>query len=243
MISALGYEPDSALAVANREFETVISAVAHELRSPLRQIEGYLDLLRSELEPQIRGAAVDVYLNTLDRTAARMSAQFDALLSFSRIGHQEMLRTSVSMKSLVDEVKHQLEAASAPGTIEWIIGDRPPACGDAAMSHIVVSNLLGNAVKFSKHRHPARIRIDGAIHGNEVRYVISDNGAGFDMKRAGRLFNVFQRLHTREEFEGHGIGLALVRRIILKHGGWIRAFSTTDRGAEFTFALPVDNGC
>lgn len=243
MIPVQVYEHGSALEAANRELEVVMYSVANELRSPIGQRERDLGLLRSELAVQVCGLAGDVYLNTLDKTASRLSAQIYALHSFSRIGRQEILRTSVSMKSLVDEVKHQLETAFPPGDIEWNIGDLPPACGDPSMLYIVVNNLLGNAVECSKHGSPARICVSASIDEKEVRYTVSDNGSGFEPRHAERLSGPFQTLHNNEEYGGNGIDLALVRRIVLIHGGWIHRDIFQGRGAEFTFALPRAEEC
>jgi PAS domain S-box-containing protein len=226
---------------AKRELETVLYSVAHDLRAPLRHIEGYLGLLRAELADAADAHAALTYLDTLERTASRLSGHFDALLSFSRIGQQEMRHTTISMTALVDEVKHQLDAALSPDAVEWRIGSLPPVCGDPGMILSVVSNLLGNAVKFSRDRTPARIGIEGCSEGAMNRYRVSDNGEGFDMQYANRLFNLFQRLHTREEYEGHGIGLALVHRIVSLHGGEITAEATPRLGAVFTFTLPAAN--
>ncbi|MCZ7555440.1 MAG: ATP-binding protein [Bacteroidia bacterium] len=228
---------------SNRDLETVLYSVAHDLRAPLRHIEGYLGLLRSELTDTADGHIAAGYLDTLERTAARMSGQFDALLSFSRIGHQEMRHTTIPMEALVDEVKHQLDSALAPQNVEWRIGDLPPACGDPDMVLSVVSNLLGNAVKFTRQCAHARISIEGVMENGMNRYRISDNGEGFDMRHAHKLFQLFQRLHTREEYEGHGIGLALVRRIVHLHGGSISADGRPGHGATFTFTLPSAAAC
>lgn len=243
MIPVQVYEHGSAIEAANRELEMVMYSVANELCSQFVQLEGYLRLLRSELASQVCGLAAEVYLNTLDKTASRLSAQFYALQSFSRIGRQEILRTSVSMKSLVDEVKHQLETAFPPGDIEWSIGDLPPVCGDPSMLYIVVNNLLGNAVKCSKHGSPARICVSASIDEKEVRYTVSDNRSGFEPQHADRLSGPAQTQHNNEEYGVNDIGLALVRRIVLMHGGWIHRDGFHGRGAEFTFALPRAEEC
>jgi PAS domain S-box-containing protein len=230
---------------ASQELETLLYSVAHDLRAPLRHIEGYLGLLRSELADATCSGTARAYLDTLERTAARLSSQFDALLSFSRIGRQEMLHTTISMTALVDEVKHQLETALAPEAVEWRIGNLPPVCGDPGMVFSVISNLLGNAVKFSRHRVPACIGIEGWAEDGMNHYQVSDNGEGFDMRHSHKLFQLFQRLHTREEHDGHGIGLALVRRIVTLHGGMISASGQPGCGATFSFTLPAaaDSGC
>ncbi|MEJ2662180.1 MAG: ATP-binding protein, partial [Desulfobacteraceae bacterium] len=163
----------------------------------------------------------------------------DNLLSFSRMGRHAMSFRQVALELLAREVIHELEPDAAGRTIEWRIGDLPAVDGDAAMLQIVLSNLIANALKFTRTRQQARIEI-GSLPGqaSETVIFVRDNGTGFDMTYVDKLFGVFQRLHRAEEFEGTGIGLATVRRIVARHGGRVWAEGKVDQGATFYFALP-----
>jgi light-regulated signal transduction histidine kinase (bacteriophytochrome) len=169
-----------------------------------------------------------------------MGQLIDDLLIFSRMGRQEMLRTSVNLDQLVKTVIHDLRLDLQGRTISWTIGSLPEVYGDPAMLRQVFTNLLSNALKFTRHRAGAKIEI-GATQptAGETEIFVRDNGAGFDMQYVNKLFGVFQRLHRNDEFEGTGIGLANVRRIIHRHGGRTRAEGAVDRGATFFFTLPT----
>ena len=180
------------------------------------------------------------YLHTISESATRMGQLIDDLLVFSRMGRQEMLQASVNLDQLVKSVQHDLRHDTQNRQISWSVGALPEVKGDPAMLRQVFSNLLANAVKFTSTRALAKIEI-GSDQGNPAETVIfvRDNGVGFDMQYAGKLFGVFQRLHRANEFEGTGIGLANVRRIIHRHGGRTWAESILDHGATFYFSLPT----
>jgi light-regulated signal transduction histidine kinase (bacteriophytochrome) len=179
------------------------------------------------------------YLQTILDSGRDMSRLIDDLLAFSRMGRAEMHETTVDVNSLIEAVRNGLELVTQGRNIHWKVSPLPMAKGDVAMFKQVFANLLGNAVKYSRRRDPAEIEIGyaGDEDGRMIVFV-RDNGAGFDMNHAGNLFGVFQRLHRSEEFEGTGIGLANVRRILARHGGRIWAEAAPDVGATFYFTLP-----
>ena len=178
-------------------------------------------------------------MQTIDNAAKRMGNLIDDLLGFSRIGRAETRKTLVNLEQLAREVVKELEQETSSRDIAWKIGALPVCYGDRSMLKLVLINLTSNAVKFTRMRARAEIEI-GCADGNEdqAELFVRDNGAGFDMQYANKLFGVFQRLHRSEEFEGTGIGLATVQRIIHRHGGNIRAEGAVDRGATFYFSLP-----
>jgi len=168
-----------------------------------------------------------------------MSRLIDALLDFSRMGREEMRQAKVIASRLVEEARHELSREIEGRDIEWNIGELPEVRGDPIMLRQVFVNLISNAVKYSRPRQPAKIEIGAKAEPGEIVFFIRDNGVGFDVKYAGRLFGVFQRLHPPREFEGTGIGLANVQRILRRHGGRIWAESELDKGATFYFSLPA----
>ncbi|HLT43729.1 MAG TPA: ATP-binding protein, partial [Luteimonas sp.] len=227
----------------NRELEAFSYSVSHDLRAPLRHIAGFGDKLGRHL-----GEGLDDkgrhYLGVMVSSAKRMSALIDDLLVYSRLGRSALRVQTVDMQSLVAETRAMLDsnnAAESPGhAIDWRIAPLPVVVGDENMLRQVWLNLLGNAVKYSRGSEPARIEVgyrqsDDGSHEFEVR----DNGAGFDMQYAGKLFGVFQRLHAASEFPGTGIGLASVRRVLSRHGGRTEAHGEPGRGATFRFTLPA----
>lgn len=222
---------------ANRELESFSYSVSHDLRAPLRHVLGYMDLLKHSAEGHLSEKAVR-YMETISGAAERMSELIDDLLSFSRMGRVEMRMDAVMLDDLVQQVLKALEMEADGRRIEWKIEPLPEVAGDAAMLRIVLSNLIGNAVKYTSARDPARIEI-GCSEKKDGRATIyvRDNGVGFDMQYADKLFGVFQRLHRQEEFEGTGIGLATVRRVIARHGGTVAADGAVGRGATFSFAI------
>jgi PAS domain S-box-containing protein len=226
------------LEAANQELEAFAYSVSHDLRAPLRHIDGFLDLL------QKRTAAVldersQHYMTTISDATWRMGALIDDLLSFSRMGRYEMSKMRVDLGALVQEVIRELEPEARGRTIRWHLADLPAVIGDRAMLRVVLVNLIANAVKFTRPRDQAEIEIGcKPSRGTETVIFIRDNGVGFDMNYADKLFSVFQRLHRAEEFEGTGIGLANVRRIINRHGGRTWAEGKIDHGATFFFSLP-----
>ena len=227
---------------SNRELEAFSYSVSHDLRAPLRHVTGFVGLLEAHapeaLDPKSRH-----YLEVISQSATRMGQLIDDLLAFSRMGRVEMKRDQVPLGPLVDEVVRELAPEAAGREVVWEIGDLPEVTGDRAMLRQVWRNLVANALKFSRTRAPARISIGACPAGaGEVEVFVRDNGVGFDMKYAAKLFQVFQRLHSAEEYEGTGIGLANVQRIVLRHGGQVRAEGSLGAGATFWVSLPLKEG-
>ena len=226
------------LEASNKELESFAYSVSHDLRAPLRHVVGYAELLQRQASSLLDDKSRR-YLQTIDNAAKRMGNLIDDLLGFSRIGRAETRKTLVNLEQLAREVVKELEQETRSRDIAWKIGALPVCYGDRSMLKLVLVNLTSNAVKFTRMRARAEIEI-GCAAGNEdqAELFVRDNGAGFDMQYANKLFGVFQRLHRSEEFEGTGIGLATAQRIIQRHGGKIRAEGAVDRGATFYFSLP-----
>lgn len=227
----------------NRELEAFSYSVSHDLRAPLRHIAGFADKLGRHLGSDVDEKTTH-YLGVIGGSARRMSALIDDLLVYSRLGRSAMRLQSVDLQSLVADTRAMLDsnaAAEHPGhRIEWTITPLPIIVGDENMLRQVWLNLLGNAVKYSTGSEPAQIEIDcrRAADGG-YQFSVRDNGAGFDMQYAGKLFGVFQRLHSASEFPGTGVGLASVRRVLGRHGGRIWAEAEPGKGATFHFTLPA----
>ncbi|HWA24142.1 MAG TPA: ATP-binding protein [Lacunisphaera sp.] len=226
------------LEAANKELEAFSYSVSHDLRAPLRHIDGFAGMLvksdGAKLSTKGQG-----YLGHISASAKQMGALIDDLLVFSRMGRTEMQFASVDLQQLTEETIKGLELETQQRNIRWKKGELPVVPGDLPMLRQVFVNLLSNAVKYTRPRDPAEIEI-GCQPGSpeEIVIFIRDNGVGFDMKYATKLFGVFQRMHRSEDFEGTGIGLANVRRIVLRHGGRIWAESAPEAGATFYFTLP-----
>lgn len=227
------------LEAANKELEAFSYSVSHDLRAPLRHIDGYAALLRKSVEQSLneKGAR---YLQTISDAAKQMGQLIDDLLVFSRMGRQEMLRTSVNLEQLIKSILVDVRLDLQGREISWRIAPLPEVKGDPAMLRQVFVNLITNAIKFTGTRPKATIEI-GVDRPSPAEIVIfvRDNGVGFDMEYAPKLFGVFQRLHRADEFEGTGIGLANVRRIVHRHGGRTWAEGVPDKGATFFIALPT----
>lgn len=225
------------LEAVNRELESFSYSVSHDLRAPLRHVQGYVGMLAHEMPTGLTEKAKR-YLDTITAAGTRMGQLIDDLLEFSRMGRVEIRQASVDLNALVLEVRQGLESMTRDRDIRWTIASLPRVHGDVAMLRQVFANLLGNAVKYTRGRQLAEIEIGGAGEetGRLVIYV-RDNGAGFDMKYVDKLFTVFQRLHGADEFEGTGVGLASVRRIITRHGGRTWAEGRVGAGATFYFTL------
>jgi signal transduction histidine kinase len=231
------------LDAANRELEAFSYSVSHDLRAPLRHVTGFSELLAERAGAQLDDQARR-YLGTITSASARMALLIDDLLAFSRIGRAALAREPVDLNRLVVDAREEIAAAVPAGReIEWRIDPLPIVNGDRSMLRLVMINLLSNAVKYSSTRPRSVIEI-GTVPASapEVVIFVRDNGVGFDMQYADKLFGVFQRLHRADQFEGTGIGLAHIKRIITRHGGRVWAESRVDEGATFSFALPLREG-
>lgn len=230
-------ERTAQLKEANQELEAFSYSVSHDLRAPLRHINGFVDLLTENYTEALPEKGKH-YLEVIVSASRHMGSLIDDLLQFSRTGRQEMIQTNLDLNVVVQEVFNLMEQEIKDRNIEWHIAELPKVKGDHSLLRMVLYNLLSNAVKFTKSIEIAQIQIGFLDTGIEYTMFIRDNGAGFDMRYAHKLFGVFQRLHTTKEFEGTGIGLANVRRIILRHGGRVWAESQINEGAAFYFTLP-----
>jgi PAS domain S-box-containing protein len=226
------------LEAANRELEAFSYSVSHDLRAPLRHVQGYVELVGAAAGEALPGKARR-YLGIIGDAARDMARLIDDLLLFSRTARDEMHPAAVALGPLVAEVIGSIESQHAGRAIEWRVGELPTVMGDTPMLRQVWANLLGNAVKYTRGREPAVITIEATREGDMAALHVRDNGVGFDMQHAGRLFGVFQRLHRVDEFEGTGIGLAIVQRIVERHGGRIWCEAAPDAGATFSFMLPA----
>jgi signal transduction histidine kinase len=228
---------NDALTEVNRELEAFSYSISHDLRAPLRHIEGFAELLRADLGDDIKVDAAE-NLNTINETAKLAGKMVDDVLRLSRIGRAQLSTTLVDMSASVEECRADLGPDMEGRQVQWRIHPLPPIRGDKSLLKLVVQNLLGNAIKYSSKAEVAEIEVGAIETPEEVTYWVKDNGVGFNMEYANKLFGVFQRLHRAEEFEGTGIGLANVRRIILRHGGRVWADAEPNKGATFYFALP-----
>ena len=225
------------LAAVNAELEAFGYTVSHDLRAPLRHVAGFIRLLAEGAAGKLDSSTAE-YLPLIADAATRMGQLIDGLLRFSRLGRAGLLRTEVDLQALIGEVRATLQPDTAGRAIEWKAGPLPAVHGDSEMLRQVLANLIGNAVKFTRGQPVATIEITCDSASAEHVFRIRDNGGGFDPAHAGKLFGVFQRLHTVTEFEGTGIGLATVRRIIARHGGRTWAESQPGHGADFYFSMP-----
>jgi K+-sensing histidine kinase KdpD len=228
------------LEATNKDLESFSYSVSHDLRAPLRHLVGYSELLQKQSSSLLDDKSRR-YMQTILQSAKRMGNLIDDLLAFSRIGRAETQKVLVSLEQLVKEVVAEFSQETKGRDIAWKIGALPACYGDRSMLRLTIVNLVPNAVKFTRLRTQAEIEI-GCVdrNENEVEVFVRDNGAGFDMQYANKLFGVFQRLHLPEQFEGTGIGLATVQRIIHRHGGKVRAEGAVDQGATFYFSLPKE---
>jgi hypothetical protein len=225
------------LAAVNKELESFSYSVSHDLRAPLRHIDGYVQMLVEDTDSTL-SAEARRYVKVIADATRQMGELIDDLLAYSRMGWAEMRETTVELDALVREVIQGLEMVTRGRNIIWKIPPLPRVAGDPSMLKQVLANLLGNAVKYTRSRDPAHIELGWA--GDEDGRIVlrvRDDGVGFDMKYADKLFGVFQRLHSAEEFEGTGVGLANVLRIVTRHGGRVWAEAVPDQGATFYFTL------
>ena len=222
---------------SNRELDAFSYSVSHDLRSPLRHMAGFMELLQKRSWPQMDETNRH-YMTIISDSSKRMGMLIDDLLAFSRIGRSEMRTVVVRVKKLVQDAIGELREETKERDIAWKIGDLPDIYGDPSLLRLVLVNLISNALKFTRTRPRAEIEIGCTEGEDEFFFFIKDNGVGFDMDYAEKIFGVFQRLHRREEYEGTGIGLANVRRIVSRHGGRAWAAGSPDQGATFYFSLP-----
>ncbi len=230
-------ERTAELESANEELESFSYSVSHDLRTPLHHIASFVELLDESCGASLAPSDRD-YLNRITAATEKMNCLIEDLLDFSRMGRAEMRRSRVDLQNLLETVIEELQPEIAGRNILWKKGPLPTVQGDPSLLRQVFSNLLLNAVKYTRPREVAEIEI-GYVHGpRETTIFVRDNGVGFDMQYADKLFGVFQRLHRKDEFEGTGIGLANVRRIIARHGGRTWAEGKFNSGATFYFTLP-----
>ena len=225
------------LEAANKELEAFTYSVSHDLRAPLRHIDGFIEMLQTKTKTTLDDQARH-YMEVIAESARKMGTLIDNLLSFSRMGRNEIFKSQVDLGKLVQDVIQEFEPDAEGRDVRWKLSPLPWVTGDQAMLRIVLVNLIANALKFTRSCQPTEIEI-GCLpdQGNEIIVFIRDNGVGFDMAYADKLFGVFQRLHRPDEFEGTGIGLANVRRIINRHGGRTWAEGKVNQGATFYFSL------
>jgi signal transduction histidine kinase len=221
------------------ELEAFNYSVSHDLRAPLRALDGFSRALIEDCAEELSSEA-QRYLELIRGNANQMGALIDGLLAFSRLGRQGMVRRPVDVRRLVNEVVAELGPDLEGRTVEFVIGDLPPCDADPVLLRQVYANLVGNAVKFTRDRESARIEIGSSEHEGVRTWFVGDNGVGFEMAFADKLFETFQRLHRSDEYEGTGIGLALVRLIVQRHGGEISFQAEEGSGAKFFFTLPTE---
>jgi PAS domain S-box-containing protein len=225
------------LEVANKELESFSYSVSHDLRSPLRAIDGYARIILKNQGDKFNKDTLRKF-NDIRENAQRMGQLIDDILDLSRLSRAHLANSELDMERLIREVWKEVADGSDAGRLDFQISALPPGRGDRTLIKQVLSNLLANAVKFSAGRDQARIETGGYKEGNESVYFIRDNGVGFDMQYVDKLFGVFSRLHDMDEFEGTGVGLAIVQRIVHRHGGRVWAEGEVDKGATFYFTLP-----
>jgi PAS domain S-box-containing protein len=226
----------------NKELEAFAYSVSHDLRAPVRHIGGFTELLQKSADPVLDEKGRH-YIDMILDSANRMGTLVDDLLAFSRIGRAKTQKTTVKLEPLIKEIVDEGAPDTQGRDIQWRIGTLPICYGDPAMLRLVFGNLISNALKFTRTREQAEIQIDSVNHQpNEVVVFVKDNGVGFDMKYKDKLFGVFQRLHSQQAFEGTGIGLATVQRIVHRHGGRVWAEGAVDQGATFYVGLPIPKG-
>ncbi|MGP1387743.1 MAG: ATP-binding protein [Thainema sp.] len=227
------------LEAINQELDAFSYSVSHDLQTPLRYINSFVERLQTQLNAdQVDADSSLRYLGIIEQAAGRAYQMINDLLEFSRMGKTPLTLTRVAMNELVEQVRSHLEPETIDRSIDWQIEPLPEVEGDPDLLRLVVQNLLSNAVKYTRDRAIATITIGSNAYDHEIIFFVQDNGAGFDMKYQDRLFGLFQRLHSQEQFAGTGVGLANVRRIIHRHGGRIWAEGAVDQGATFYFSLP-----
>ena len=219
------------------ELEAFSYSVSHDLRSPLRALDGFARILHEEFAAVLPEEAQE-YVRDIRRNAQKMGQLVDDLLTFSRLGRRAVDRRWIAPAALIHEVLEELRLEQASRRLEVVVGDLPACHADPALLKQVWANLLGNAFKYTRRHDPARVEVGCVERDGERVYFVRDTGAGFDMRYAGRLFGVFQRLHKAAEYDGTGVGLAIVQRVVHSHGGRVWAEAAVNRGATFYFTIP-----
>jgi PAS domain S-box-containing protein len=227
------------LELANEEMESFSYSVSHDLKAPVRAIDGFARMLKKEGADRLDAEGLRL-LQVIRNNAKLMATLIDDLLALSRLGRLQIRKSVVNLTALTQTVFDQLRAQEPKRDLRLTVGDLPPGRGDQSLLHQVIQNLLANAVKFTKSRKNAVIEVEGWAEDKENIYYFKDNGAGFDERYISNLFHPFKRLHGREEYEGTGVGLAIVNRIIQRHGGRVWAEGKVGEGATFYFALPKE---
>jgi light-regulated signal transduction histidine kinase (bacteriophytochrome) len=230
---------NTSLAAANRELESFSYSVSHDLRAPLRSIDGYAQMLEEDYNDKLDETGRR-YIRTIRGGSQRMAALIDDLLAFSRLNRQNLTRTQVDMTALARRAAAEILEAQPEPRPAVDIAELPPVSGDPALLRQVWTNLISNAVKYSSKSDAPHVEVRAAREGGRIRYEVRDNGIGFDMKYADKLFGVFQRLHGMDEYPGTGVGLAIVQRIVTRHQGAITAQAERGKGATFKFTLPAE---
>lgn len=230
-------ERTTQLELANEGLESFSYSISHDLRTPLRAIDGYSRMLLKKHGDKFDEDALGKF-NVIRNNAQIMGQLIDDLLAFSRLGNKELAVSKLDMNSLISDTWKELQVINPDRNISLKIHKIPSGMGDRTLLKQVYTNLLSNAIKFTNNRNDALIEAGGHVEGNESIYYMKDNGIGFDMEYYNKLFGVFQRLHSNDEYEGTGVGLAIVQRIIHRHGGRIWAEGKADQGACFYFTLP-----
>jgi light-regulated signal transduction histidine kinase (bacteriophytochrome) len=229
------------LELANKELEAFSYSVSHDLRAPLRAVNGFARIVLEDFAPQLPEEAKH-FLERVCHGGKRMGELIDDLLTFSRLSRQPLNCQAVDVTGLVREILAEMNLAAGGRPIETRVGELPACQADPVLLKQVWTNLLSNAVKYSRDRKPAIVEVGCERDHGRGAYFVKDNGVGFDMQYAGKLFGVFQRLHRAEDFEGTGVGLAIVQRIIHRHGGRVWAAAAPGRGATFYFTLNESDG-
>ena len=230
-------ERTAQLQAANKELEAFAYSVSHDLRAPLRAISAYSNFLVEDYGVSLDAEGLRL-CTVIQGEARRMGSLIDDLLTFSRLGRNELQASEINMDSMVDAVYMELTTPENRERIDFHVDPLPKVNCDSTLMKQVWINLLSNAIKFSAKRTQGVIHVTSSKVGEEIIFSIRDNGAGFDMRYADKLFGVFQRLHSDQEFPGTGVGLAIVQRIVHRHGGRVWAEGQNDQGATFHFALP-----
>jgi len=226
------------LAVAYRDLESFSYSISHDLRAPLRTIDSFAQILEEDFADRLDAEGRRL-IEVVRRSSRTMDQLIVGLLEFSRVGREALDRDEIDMTALADAAAAEVKSAYTGPTPLIEIEELPAIAGDATVLRQVWCNLIGNALKYSAKRAEPEVRVSGRIDNREAIYRVKDNGAGFDMRYADKLFGVFQRLHRADEFTGTGVGLAIVQRIVARHGGRIWASGVPDGGACFEFALPL----